>query len=460
MGIFSVVLLCAVVLGIVWYLRFDHKKAQLAKEQIAQFVGEQAEREARLAREQEETVNQVAQERQAPAKQQAWEWGQEQNRQLKALIEKHATLQAWAEELAAKHQQIIQRHLDAFALGDNQRHAVRNCVNEIATPESIVPTRHIAADKGIASTDYFAQWLLAPLTESIALPFAHQEAQLLKEREEQRAREHNEEEEQWARAREREKQRMQEQLEKEERLRKEHAQQAERAAQRAAQELNMKLATLKHNYAALIAKFYEVAERKVSLRDEYGEEQWDALGGEVSVVMKKIALREGFIIPTYREWEKGLPNRLPCEYNRLRDFLNDSFKERHAKAQAQPIERPDFTAMTGEDFEIYLMKLLDRLGYTDICGTATTGDQGADILAKKDGRTIVIQAKNYNGPVGNSAVQEVTAAVHFYSGDEGWVITNSTFTPSAIALAQKAGVRLIDGHELRRLAGQTAAAIA
>jgi restriction system protein len=63
---------------------------------------------------------------------------------------------------------------------------------------------------------------------------------------------------------------------------------------------------------------------------------------------------------------------------------------------------------------------------------------------------ILIQAKRYQGAVGNRAVQEVISAVAYYGGDEGWVITNSSFTPSAKALAQKSNVRLIDGRKLKQ----------
>jgi HJR/Mrr/RecB family endonuclease len=44
--------------------------------------------------------------------------------------------------------------------------------------------------------------------------------------------------------------------------------------------------------------------------------------------------------------------------------------------------------------------------------------------------------------------------VSLYGGTEGCVVTNSTFTPSARALAQKNNIRLIDGashDELRKL---------
>ena len=106
--------------------------------------------------------------------------------------------------------------------------------------------------------------------------------------------------------------------------------------------------------------------------------------------------------------------------------------------------------MSGQDFEAHLVMILREKGWTNIRRTPATGDQGADILAEEDGRRIVIQAKRYHSAVSNKAIQEVVAALHFYSGDEGWVITNSTFTKSARELAQKTGTKLMDGFELRR----------
>ncbi len=69
--------------------------------------------------------------------------------------------------------------------------------------------------------------------------------------------------------------------------------------------------------------------------------------------------------------------------------------------------------------------------------------QGADLIAKKDGKTIIIQAKRYQGAVGNKAVQEVISALAYFGGDEGWVVTNSSFTRSARSLAKKANIRLV-----------------
>jgi Restriction endonuclease len=200
----------------------------------------------------------------------------------------------------------------------------------------------------------------------------------------------------------------------------------------------------------LIEKFLEIAERKVSIIDEYGDENWDVLDKELDACMTKITKRDGVSVD-WREPEImwGTHN-LAHAYSRLRQKLNSEFREFHTR-QKRVAGDVDVSALGGVDFETYVARRLKECGYDDVRGTSATGDQGADLIAKKNGRTIIIQAKRYQGTVGNKAVQEVASAVSFYGGDEGWVITNSTFTPSARALAQKTNVRLFEGRDLERL---------
>jgi restriction system protein len=127
-------------------------------------------------------------------------------------------------------------------------------------------------------------------------------------------------------------------------------------------------------------------------------------------------------------------------------MLEQSFKRYHEKQKA--LVRQDVSLLTGAEFETHIAKLLRNKGYA-VQGTNATGDQGADLVAQKDGKTIVIQAKRYAGSVGNKAVQEVIGAMNYYGADEAWVVTNSTFTPHAKALAQKSNVRLFDGFDLK-----------
>ena len=128
--------------------------------------------------------------------------------------------------------------------------------------------------------------------------------------------------------------------------------------------------------------------------------------------------------------------------------LEKRFKEYHDKRKEDFVENnPDVLNMTGEEFEKYLMSILDLKGFST-SGTPRTGDQGADVIASKGGKTYVIQAKRHSKPIGNKAVQEVVAERNYYKGDVGVVVTNNTFTPSAKSLAKRNDVVLISGKEI------------
>jgi hypothetical protein len=218
----------------------------------------------------------------------------------------------------------------------------------------------------------------------------------------------------------------------------------------------------------LIDKFLEIAERKVSIIDDYGDENWKILPYEIITCLRKIGEREGVRfnwgqyardkramltgadMPSIRLFgQRRLTLRtLGDEYEWLEKELEDRFRRFHEEAKSKLSKEIGFRRPSGEEFEAQIAKLLRSRGY-DVAGTPKSGDQGADLIAKRGGRTIVIQAKHYQGSVGNNAVQEVISALQYYGGDEGWVVTNSTFTASAKALAQKAKIRLIDGRALQ-----------
>lgn len=101
--------------------------------------------------------------------------------------------------------------------------------------------------------------------------------------------------------------------------------------------------------------------------------------------------------------------------------------------------------MDGYQYEQRCAKYLEEKGFSDIKVTPGSGDQGVDIIASKDGKKYGIQCKYYTGSVGNKAVQEAYAGAAFYSCNIAMVITNSTFSSSAIELANSLGVILQDG---------------
>ena len=73
-----------------------------------------------------------------------------------------------------------------------------------------------------------------------------------------------------------------------------------------------------------------------------------------------------------------------------------------------------------------------------------SGDQGADVIATANGRTLVLQCKLWSKPIGNKAVQEAAAARSYYRADMAAVVGTAPFTASAHDLADATDVLLLD----------------
>lgn len=103
----------------------------------------------------------------------------------------------------------------------------------------------------------------------------------------------------------------------------------------------------------------------------------------------------------------------------------------------------------GDDFELLVVRLYNAMGY-ESKRIGGHGDQGGDVLASRGGENILIQAKFYSGSVGNAAVQQAVGARQYYGCSKAIVVTTSTFTAEAVALAKANSVELIDGSVLKQ----------
>lgn len=105
-------------------------------------------------------------------------------------------------------------------------------------------------------------------------------------------------------------------------------------------------------------------------------------------------------------------------------------------------------SMTPVEFEHFCAAELQTIGW-DARVTKTSGDQGSDIIAEKDGIRIVLQCKLYHRPVGNRAVQEISAARLHERANGAAVVANTRYTLSAQQLAKTNDVLLLHYSELR-----------
>ncbi|MCW2265331.1 restriction system protein [Gluconobacter cerinus] len=108
------------------------------------------------------------------------------------------------------------------------------------------------------------------------------------------------------------------------------------------------------------------------------------------------------------------------------------------------------------DYERHCALLLEQAGWNARV-TQASGDQGADIIATKGGRKIVVQCKLYSQPVGNKAVQEIYTAKQHQQADEAIVASNAGYTIPARQLAATTGVHLLHHQELASFCERLAA---
>ena len=129
-------------------------------------------------------------------------------------------------------------------------------------------------------------------------------------------------------------------------------------------------------------------------------------------------------------------------YEVLNDFV-DSYEDAHSNNKIIFDE-----SMTPIEYEHLCKNLLISYG----CNAKVTkgsGDQGVDVIATLGSKKIAIQCKKYSSPVGNKAVQEALAAKQHIGADIAAVVTNNTYTKSAIELSNTTGVMLLHHTELK-----------
>ena len=103
----------------------------------------------------------------------------------------------------------------------------------------------------------------------------------------------------------------------------------------------------------------------------------------------------------------------------------------------------------GLAFENWVATNLKKFGW-DAEATKGSGDQGLDVIAKKNGKRVGVQCKLYSSNVGNKAVQEIISAKEFFNLDAAVVITNAGYTKSARDLARKCNVHLLTHYDIPR----------
>lgn len=246
----------------------------------------------------------------------------------------------------------------------------------------------------------------------------------------------------------------------EERQRSESAKKAQAVKEKKVAEKKAKLAEVNNVRKQLILE--EVEKHYATLRrnfnrvyrvNDYGGVLEDKRPAEFREFLTSVGFKV-FYDPK-DDFEFGNPtNTNPKHLNRI------AFKRELKKLQTR-IEKdknreekagfdPDTIPENGHDFEHWVAENLKPFGWQANVSVGS-GDQGIDVVAEKNGKTVGIQCKLYSGSVGNKAVQEAQSGSMHYQVDYAVVISNAKYTKSAHQLAKSTGVLLLSHKDIPQL---------
>jgi restriction system protein len=108
-------------------------------------------------------------------------------------------------------------------------------------------------------------------------------------------------------------------------------------------------------------------------------------------------------------------------------------------------------ALTWRDFEHLLAEAFRRQGYR-VRDTGGGADGGVDLILSKDGREMLVQAKQWKAwKVGVKVVRELFGVQVSRGSDAAILVTSGRFTGEARQFASENDIELIDGQVLERM---------
>lgn len=193
---------------------------------------------------------------------------------------------------------------------------------------------------------------------------------------------------------------------------------------------------------SMVLKYFDILNTRFdqhTYQDDYGFYHYDDVYKESDYFVKNILYPNKIL-------NKSTVYQLS---DRVRNFYLDECRRR--RKEQREIEKSKLsTILSPIDFENACKGILEDAGWKSRI-TKKSGDQGVDVIAKKDGITLVVQCKYYSKPVGNKAVQEVSAGKIYYKADYAAVVSNNTYTKSARQLALNCKVLLLNIYDLSKI---------
>ena len=114
--------------------------------------------------------------------------------------------------------------------------------------------------------------------------------------------------------------------------------------------------------------------------------------------------------------------------------------------------REHWMSLSGTEFERELETLYRSLGYR-VESTPSSGDQGVDLVLRKDGKTTVVQCKSHQSPVGPAIARELFGSLVHFGADNAILACTGGFTRGVKEFVRGKPIALISASDLATLGG-------
>jgi restriction system protein len=227
------------------------------------------------------------------------------------------------------------------------------------------------------------------------------------------------------------------------------------------EKIQMKTAELNANLRTILQsiKYFKSYREKKKIKDEITRLKKredsinnDILSLEISLqkieknsknLLSNIQLKKGELSAILSQKEKGL-ELFDNKWVKIEDIL----KLREIKIGLEN----NFSNISPFDFELFIARLLQELGYkTEV--TRKTSDFGIDIIAQKQNKKVAVQCKRHdeNNLIGNKYIQQLLGSMNYVDANHSIFITTSYFTKNAIQQAKNSPIELWDKDTLHNL---------
>ena len=112
--------------------------------------------------------------------------------------------------------------------------------------------------------------------------------------------------------------------------------------------------------------------------------------------------------------------------------------------------REHWMSLSGPEFERELGTLFSHMGYR-VESTPVSGDQGIDLILRKDGKTTVVQCKSHRKPVGPAVARELYGSMVASHADSAILACTGGFTRGVEEFVRGKPIALVSASEIATL---------